>query len=179
MSSSVRGLIDAEADACERGANIKVDVDGVALDGSLEVFEMLTVADTAVADNIQGNDATWVFLHDYGVNLEGFNFAGHGEVVVARSEDEFGEEGVADVLAIEAEVHGDVAQVERHDGGVVVDDVANHVGAVGEGLVASEELDIFDLHALEVVETWCRVSLCRVKLAEQSVDLPFISTFLS
>lgn len=66
----------------------------------------------------------------------------HAHGVVARLENEVGQKCVADGCAVDGEVHGDVAEVEGHDGGVGDKDLADHVGVVGEELGgAGEELD--------------------------------------
>lgn len=55
----------------------------------------------------------------------------HGCVVVAGLDDEVGKKRVAESLVAGGEVHGDVAEVEGHDGRVGDEDGANCVGAVG------------------------------------------------
>lgn len=84
----------------------------------LVVSQMHAVVDTAVADDIDGQDAVFVGLGD-GEDDGGLVGDGrHGVGVVARGDDEIAEGAVADVLAGDEEVHGDVAHSEAEDGGV-------------------------------------------------------------
>lgn len=122
---------------------------------------MLTIGDAAVTHNLKRDNAVFVLLLYEGYNRETLlvEDGGHGTVVLSRLEHEIGQERGADGLAVDGEVHGDVAELEGHDGGVLDDDVADHVGAVGELFIgAKEDLDVGDLEAGELVEAWKVVS---------------------
>lgn len=140
----------------QRRSHIQIEVDSRALDSLLKVLQVLAVADAAVARDLERHNAVLVLaLHqrDDGETL-GRKDGGHGAVVVAGDEFEVGQERGADGTAVDSKVHGDVAELEGHDGGVGNDDVASHVGAVWERVIAGEKLDVGDLEALELVETW-------------------------
>jgi hypothetical protein len=116
---------------------------------------MHAITDTRVARNIQWDDCVLVLLAHQIVDDERLHMGLHGDGVVAGFEDEGGEERVADGRGVDGEVHGDVAEVEGHDGGVGDVDGADHVGAVGEELGgAGEEFDGGYVEAGELVETW-------------------------
>ena len=88
-------------------------------------------------------------------HVQGLDLRLHGDVVVARLEDEVRQQRGADGCAVDREVHGDVAEIEGHDGWVGDVDFADHVRAVGQELgLAGEELDGSDVQALEFVEAY-------------------------
>ena len=127
------------------------------LDRLLEVLQMLSILYAAVSNNLQRNNTILVLGRDELHYLELLESRSHSAVVFAGLEDKVGEGGEANRGAVNGEVHGDVAQVESHDGGVRDDDVADHVGAIGELVLGTEEdLDVLDAEAGELVETWGR-----------------------
>ena len=118
---------------------------------------MLSILYAAVSNNLQRNNTILVLGRDELHYLELLESRSHSAVVFAGLEDKVGEGGEANRGAVNGEVHGDVAQVESHDGGVRDDDVADHVGAIGELVLGTEEdLDVLDAEAGELVETWGR-----------------------
>lgn len=121
---------------------------------------MLAVADTRVADDIERDDGILVLALHHAQDGELVDAALHGQDVLARLENEVGDERVADGFAVDGEVHGDVAEVECHDRGVGDVDCTDEVGAVGEDFVfAGEDLHVGDVEAIELVETCSLVSV--------------------
>ena len=73
-----------------------------------------------------------------------------GEGVVTRLQVSVVKSSIADVDAVYAQVHGDVAQIDGQEGGVGDEDFTVGVGAVGKGF--SEEAEGEDFEAGESVE---------------------------
>jgi hypothetical protein len=125
----------AQANSLESRFCVQVYVDCVALDGLLEILQMLPVADTAVARDLQWQDSVLILALNELDHLNLGNCGLHRDHVVARLQDEVGKDAVADAGAVNSQIHSYIAKVERHDGGVGNADVADHVGAVGKDFV--------------------------------------------
>lgn len=79
---------------------------------------MLSVFDTRVTHNFQRQHAVTVLALDQTQNSELVDTALQRELVVTGLEEEVGNKGVADLSAVDGEVHGDISEIERHDRGV-------------------------------------------------------------
>ena len=152
-SCASAGTGDVDADAGERGRNVQVHFDRVGLDGRFVVGQVLAVAvDAGVANDFERDDGVLVLGLDEAEDGKLVNAALHGENVWAGLEDEVGDERVADGLAVQEQVHGDVAEIERHDRRVGDVDVADEVGAIGEnGVLAGEDFDVGDVETSKFV----------------------------
>ena len=113
--------------------------DGITLDRLLKVRNMLAIDDTAVAHNVNRQDGILVLGRDEAEDGELVDGALHRDVVEAGLERHVLEERVADGFTVDGKVHGHVAEVDGHDAGVGDEDVADHVGAVGEFFVDAGE----------------------------------------
>lgn len=146
---------DIDTNTLERRTDIQVDLDDIMLNRLLVVGKMLSINNRRVSGNLKGNDTLVVLGLDETDDSELIDVGLHGHGVVSRLESEIREDGCADGLSVDGEVHGQVTEFESHDGGVGNVDCADHVGAVFEDLVFSgEDLDVVDVEALEAVETW-------------------------
>jgi hypothetical protein len=96
-------------------------------------------AHTTIPHNIQRDNLVLISRLDKTDDGELLDSTLHRDVVGAGVEDQIGEKRGADFGAVDAEVHGDIAQVESYDGGVGDLDSAEHVGAVREGLLGAEK----------------------------------------
>lgn len=112
---------------------------------------MLSVPDAGVADDLEGQDGVLVLGRDEAEDGELVDVALQGERVVAGLKVEVWDEHIADFLAVDKEVEGDVAEIERHDRGVGDADVGDEVGAVLQERVAGKNADVADVKAAELV----------------------------
>lgn len=116
---------------------------------------MRITLDTAIAHNLQRQDAVLVRTQDQRQQRWLIYTGLHGHGVVAGAQDQVGQQCVADGFACDAEVHGYVAEIQRQDGWVGDVHCAEHVGAVGEDFFgAGEDLNVCDVEAGKVVEAW-------------------------
>lgn len=123
------------------------------LDSVLVVGQVHAIADTGVTDDFKRENGVLVLGVDEREDGELLDVGLHGKDVLAGLEDQVGDERVADGLAVDEEVHGDVSEIERHDGRVGNVDLADEVGAVLEDLaLASEDLKVSDVETLEPVK---------------------------
>ena len=139
----------------QRRPNIQINPNLIRLNRRLKVRQMLIADHTRIPQNVNGQDGVLVLGSDEADDGELLDLALHRAAVVAGSDDEVGEESGADGLVVDGEVHGYVAEVDGHDGGVGDVDCAEHVGAVGEELgAAREDGYVGDGEAGEFVEAW-------------------------
>lgn len=149
---------DVYSQSAQRWSDVQIYIDRVALQRFFVVLEVDAVPDRRVSGDGQRDDGVLVLgLHET-QDIQGLDFRLHGDVVVAGFEDEVGQQGGADACAVDGEVHGDVPEIEGHDGRVGDVDFADHVGAVGQELgLAGEEFDRSNVQALEFVEAYMSV----------------------
>lgn len=123
----------------------------ITLQRLLEVLQMLTLKHATVPHDIHRQHPILVRVRDHPDHERLVDRRPQRQRVVARPEDEVGEGGGADEVAIDVVVEGHVAHGDGQDGGVGDVDGADHVGAVG----VREELDAEggDVEAGEAVET--------------------------
>lgn len=114
---------------------------------------MDSVLHTRVTRHAQRHNRILVDLRYLLVNNDRVNVRLHVDGVVPWLEEDVGEESVADGGGVDGEVHGDVAEVEGHDGGVGDEGFGEHVGAVGEFVGAGEDFGDGDVEAFELVQT--------------------------
>jgi hypothetical protein len=146
---------DVNAQTTQRRTNIQLHLHSIALDRLFIVLQSHTIADTRVSHDIQRNNRILVLGLNETIHDQRLDMRLHGHRVVAGLQDQVGEQGVANGRAVDGEVHGDVAEIECHDGRVGDEDCADHVRAVFEEFGgAGEELDRGYVQAAEFVQTW-------------------------
>lgn len=151
--SNLRRARNIDSQRTQRWPSIQVQFDRIGLDRLLIVSQMLAILDTTVARNLQRYNGILVRTEHHREESSLCDTRLHWYCVLARLQHQVRQQGVANRGPSDAEVHRNVAQVERHDGGVGNVHGAQHVGAVGENfLLAGEDLEVCDVEAGEVVQ---------------------------
>lgn len=143
----------------KRRTNVQVKFNSITLNRFLVIHQVLAIPDCRISHNLKWDDGVLVLALHKSKDSELVDAGLHGDRVLAGLEDKVGEERVADGFAVDIEIHGGVAEIEGHDGGVGNVYGADHVGAVGEDFFgAGEDLDVADVEALKLVQTCVVVS---------------------
>jgi hypothetical protein len=173
------GARDIDSQRTQRRANIQLHLHCITLNRLFIILQIYPISNTRVSHNIQRDNRILVLGLDQTIHNQRLDMRLHGDRVVARLQDQIGEQGVANGGAVDGEVHGDVAEIEGHDGGVRNVDCADHVGTVGEEFGGTgEEFDGGDVQALQFVQTWIVVLVSSSVDGMVKGDLPFIETTL-